>query len=90
MILISYDISNDKLRSKFSKFLKKYGNRLQYSLFQIKNSERILNLIEIEIKNNFEKHFEEADSIYIYRIPKNCNITKYGYASHEDDEFIII
>ena len=42
MLIISYDISNDKLRTKFSKFLCKFGYRLQYSVFEIKNSKRIL------------------------------------------------
>lgn len=28
MILISYDIQNDKLRTKFAKYIKKYGYRL--------------------------------------------------------------
>ncbi|WP_108977929.1 CRISPR-associated endonuclease Cas2 [Leptospira ryugenii] len=33
MLLISYDISDTKLRTKFAKYLKKYGERQQYSLF---------------------------------------------------------
>ena len=39
MLLISYDISNDKVRTKFAKYLSKYGFRLQYSVFEITNSE---------------------------------------------------
>lgn len=35
MIIVSYDISNDKVRSKFSKFLLEYGDRLQYSVYEI-------------------------------------------------------
>lgn len=37
MVLVSYDISDNKLRTKFSKDLSKYGFRLQYFLFQITN-----------------------------------------------------
>ena len=43
MIIISYDISDNKKRTKFAKYLSKFGYRLQYSVFQIENSERILN-----------------------------------------------
>lgn len=45
MIVVSYDISDDKLRTKFSKYLSKFGHRLQYSVFEIDNSTRILNNI---------------------------------------------
>ena len=34
MLIISYDISDDKLRAKFSKYLSKFGGRLQYSVFE--------------------------------------------------------
>ena len=55
MILISYDIKDDKLRTKFSKYIKKYGYRVQYSVFEITNSKRMLDNIMSEIKSNFEK-----------------------------------
>jgi len=57
MIIVSYDISDDKLRTRFAKFLSKHGFRLQYSIFQIKNSKRVLSLVSSEIKNKFEKKF---------------------------------
>ena len=42
MLIISYDISDDKLRAKFSKYLSKFGGRLQYSVFEIRNNEKVL------------------------------------------------
>ena len=63
MIVISYDISNDKLRTRFSKYLSRFGHRIQYSVFEIDNSESFLSTIEIDIKNNFEKYFSQEDSI---------------------------
>ncbi|MDD2628218.1 MAG: CRISPR-associated endonuclease Cas2 [Clostridia bacterium] len=90
MILISYDIQSDKLRNKFSKFIKKYGYRLQYSVFEISNSERLLNNIIIEIKNNFEKQFTQADSVIIIKTSKNCEIIKFGYAKNEESDIIVI
>ena len=35
MVIISYDISDDKLRTKFSKYLSRFGHRLQYFVFEI-------------------------------------------------------
>ena len=55
MIIISYDIKDDKLRRHFSKFIMKYGYRMQYSVFEITNSKRMLDNIISEITNNFEK-----------------------------------
>lgn len=90
MILISYDISDDKLRTKFSKFIKKFGHRVQYSVYEIRNSERILENIEIQIKNKFEKMFDQNDSILIFRMSKQCKITRYGYAKNDDKDVLIV
>lgn len=90
MILVSYDISNDKLRTKFAKYLSKFGQRLQYSVFEIKNSDRILNNIAAEIENHFGKKFEQSDSVYIFVLNNQCDIRRFGYAKNEEDEFIII
>ena len=90
MIVISYDIKNDKLRTKFSKFIKKYGYRLQYSVYEITNSKRMLNNIMCEIKNNFETKFEQSDSVVIIETSENCKITKMGYAKNDDCDIIIV
>lgn len=90
MLLVSYDISNDKTRTHFSKFLSKFGHRLQYSLFEINNSKRILNLIQIEIQSKYAKRFAESDSIMIFQMSANCSITKYGYAKHQDEDLVLI
>ena len=88
--MVSYDISDNKLRTRFAKFLSKFGHRLQYSIFEIKNSQRILENIQIEIKADFEKQFEQTDSIMIFQMSKQCKITKYGYAKNDDEDLIII
>lgn len=90
MILISYDISDDKLRVLFSKYLTKYGHRIQYSVFEIDNSPRILANILAEIKNGFEKRFSQTDSIYIFELSASCRITRYGYAKNEEGDFHLI
>ena len=86
MVLVSYDISNDKLRTKFSKF----GYRLQYSVFKIENSEHILTNIVEEIVNNFSKKFSQSDSVYIFKLSSSCEVIKYGYAKNEDEDVMII
>lgn len=70
MLIVTYDIHKDKLRTKFWKFLKKYWRRLQYSVFEFKNSDRILNIIKREIEEKFEPEFSWADSILILPFTK--------------------
>ena len=90
MLLISYDISNDKVRTRFSKFLSKFGFRLQYSVFEIHNSEAVLRNIMTEIENNYVKSFTEEDSIIIFNLSATCKKTCYGYAKNEEKDFFLI
>ena len=90
MLLIAYDISDDKLRTRFAKLLSKYGYRLQYSIFEVRNSKRILDNICVEIESQFEPQFGESDSIMLFRLSQQCKITRYGYARHDDHDIIIL
>lgn len=90
MIIVSYDISSDKLRTHFSKFLSKFGRRLQYSVFEIENSEKILRNIEAEIDNHYKKRFTQEDSVIIFVLSSSCKITRYGYAKNEESDLKLI
>lgn len=90
MLLISYDITNNKTRTQFSKFIKKFGYRIQYSVYEIKNSTRILENITIKIHESFLPHFKETDSIVIFQLSKQCKKTYFGYAKHHDEEAIFV
>ena len=88
MFLVIYDIASDKLRTKFSKYLSKYGRRLQYSVFEITNSLRILDNIRTEIKTSFERKFSQSDSVLIIQIPDNAITDRFGYAANEETELL--
>ena len=90
MLIVSYDISDDKVRTKFSKFLCKFGYRLQYSVFQIRNSERVLTNIISEIEGRFAKQFTQNDSIIIFVLSKTCKTVKFGYARNDDSDFVLV
>jgi len=89
VIIVAYDISNDKLRTRFSKFLEKYGVRVQFSVFEIQNSTRVLNIVKQAIERKFGKEFEPGDSIYIFT-SKQENTIRYGSAKLLDKDLIII
>lgn len=90
MLIISYDISDDRLRTRFSKFLSKYGGRLQYSVFEIENSPRVLENITILIEADFSRKFSQKDSVIIFDLSKQCRIRRYGYAKNDERDLIII
>jgi CRISPR-associated protein Cas2 len=88
MLVVSYDISNDKLRNKFSKTLEKCGGvRLQYSVFEINNSKRVIDTLKIKIETVFAKQFGGEDSVFIFETDEKKAV-KYGNAIHRDQELI--
>ena len=88
MLVISYDISDDKLRAKFAKTLVKQGAiRLQYSVYEVNNSKRILDNIIVRIENYYAKKFGGGDSIFIFITDEKTTI-KYGNAIHRDQDLI--
>ncbi len=88
MIIVSYDIKDDKLRTKFQKALTKNGAiRLQYSVYEVKNTERVINNLRIMIDEEFAKHFTPADSVVIYDV-SDIKMQKYGNAIHRDKDIV--
>lgn len=88
MLLISYDIKDDKLRTKFSKMLTKNGAvRLQYSVYEVNNTDRVLNNLKVMIEGAFAKHFGGADSVIIFDV-NGVKLQKYGNAIHRDEDVV--
>ena len=90
MLVVSYDISDDKLRTKLAKFLCKFGYRLQYSVFQIRNSERMLSNVISEIEGYYAKHFTQSDSVIIFSLSKTYKVIKFGYAKNDNKDLIFV
>lgn len=90
MIIVSYDFSNDRVRNRFSKFLKKFGRKIQYSVYEIKNSQRVLKNITSEIELVYKKRFSGSDSILIYQLCEGCKqkVKRYGYAKNEEEDIV--
>ncbi|MBL0709340.1 MAG: CRISPR-associated endonuclease Cas2 [Sulfurimonas sp.] len=69
--VVTYDISNDKRRTKLSDLLATYGQRVNYSVFEIElnESKREKLLYEIELKKLIDKKY---DSLRFYHLCENC------------------
>ena len=89
MLLVSYDISDNRVRSRFAKLLERFGARVQYSVFEIRNSERLLDLLKAEIEGHFSSLFTGADNVRIYEIDRNKTIS-YGNALHREQDVLFL
>lgn len=91
MYIVSYDFESNRRRSKFSKFLKKFGRRIQYSIFEIRNSPRVLKNILTEVEMVYEPHFTKTDSIIIMQLCETCKgkVKRYGYSANEEEEVVM-
>lgn len=87
MIIVSYDIADDKMRTNFSKMLKVNGAiRLQYSVYEVRNTKRIMDNLTTKIED-FSKHFTPDDSIVVFEFDSD-KIVKYGNAIHRDQDVV--
>ncbi len=89
VIIVAYDISSDKTRTQFSKFLERYGVRVQFSVFEIENSKRVLDIVKTAIKSKFGEKFEEGDSIYVFKTNHKDSM-RFGSASLLDNDIIFL
>ena len=81
--LITYDISNDKRRTKLSVMLNKYGVRVNYSVYECELNQTKLDklLYEIELQKLINKKY---DSLRFYHICKNCETKSFEFANREE------
>lgn len=90
MIIISYDIKDNKLRTKFSKMLEANGAvRLQYSVFEARNSTRLLNNLRLSIREEYGPLFCMDDSVVIFHCDE-LKTEKYGNALHRDADVLFL
>lgn len=87
MIIVSYDITDDKMRTNFSKMLKENGAvRLQYSVYELQNTKRIIDNLFVKIEV-FSRHFTQDDSVVVFDVSSE-NIKKYGNAIYRDKSIV--
>ncbi len=81
--MVSYDITNDKRRTKLSDILGAYGDRVNYSVFEIELSEAKKDalLVEIELKKLINKKY---DSLRFYHLCENCIPKSFELGDREE------
>ncbi len=86
LLLIIYDIVENKKRVRLSKFLDGYGRRIQKSAYEAVLDEKKFK----EILKNIGQFANEEDSIRIYKLSHSGEIYKFGRKEHFTENEVII
>lgn len=92
-VLVMFDISSQKKYRMLVKTLKKYGRRVQKSVFEAQLTKAKFKALEksvFALMSN-DGFYDESDSVRIYRIAGNCDSVVYGsYGSAIVEENVIL
>ena len=87
LVLVIYDITDNRKRIRFAKLLQGYGIRVQKSAFEARLTQRKYEKLMREIS----AFASNEDSIRVYRIQGTSQITSFGsYKEFPEEEDIII
>lgn len=84
--LVIYDISDNKVRLKFSRYLDGYGSRIQKSAYEIKTSQAKYK----KMLQGIPSFCAESDSIRVYKLTSRSEVAKWGKDLSTDIEDVIL
>ena len=86
IVLIIYDITDDKHRRNIVKILSSFGIRVQKSAFEARLNKRQYNKLLYKL----DKYYRDDDNIRIYRLQEYEEVKVYGTEDYSDEEVIVI
>lgn len=86
LVLVIYDISDDKKRFKLVKFLQGFGFRVQKSAFEAMISKSVYR----RLLQGLPEFISEEDSIRVYKIVGKKQVIEFGRKTKILEEEIII
>lgn len=86
LVVIIYDISDDRRRARFGKELKAFGLRIQRSSFECHLSEAKYN----KLLRMIDRFFKPEDQIRVYRLAGNTKVEVWGEKTAVDVEEKVI
>jgi len=86
--VITYDISDNKIRNKLMKLLKNYGRRVQFSCFEVDLTEKELETLKNKIATLID---DSTDKVYIFPISSYVtnDIVKLGIKEKQNESYIL-
>lgn len=87
--ICSYDISDNTTRKQVAEALLNYGQRIQYSVFEL----HLQPSLQISLSRKIIQNLQKNDSIRWYQVCKNCQRISIGYGQTDNikkpDYFLI-
>ena len=84
--LVIYDIIENKKRTRFAKYMKAFGTRVQKSCFEV-----VISLPAFEkMMKGIGKYCAEEDSIRVYRIQGKGQVYQWGRMGPKEEEEVIV
>lgn len=86
--IVSYDIPDDRKRTRVAKTMLNYGSRVQYSVFECIMDDKLLEKMTAKLK----KLVSDEDSIRIYALCAKCEkvVAVFGRGEITKDETVFI
>ena len=90
LIVVSYDVSNDRRRTRLAHALKDFGERVQYSVFECRLDADALEKLRSRIQTLIDA---KEDSVRIYRLCLDCDrqveIQGTGKVTEDPDVYVL-
>lgn len=86
LILVIYDIVDNKRRLKFVKLMEMYGIRVQKSAFEMIIDSRQYNDLISKIPN----YINDEDNVRVYKLRLSGEVVSWGSGMTEPEEVIIL
>ncbi len=86
LVLVIYDITDNKRRNKFVKLMEMYGVRVQKSAFEMIIDSKQYNRLVSKIP----QYIEKEDNVRVYKLKISGEVVSWGSGMTEPEEVIII
>lgn len=86
LVVVIYDVSNDKRRTRIGKVLESYGFRVQRSAFECLLTKRGYEKMVKRLENIIAKD----DMMRIYKLTKNADVRIWGKVKETKEDDVVI
>ena len=86
LVVIIYDISDNRRRAKLSKYLQGYGFRVQRSSFEAILDKKVYN----KLIKGIPPIITKEDNVKLYKLSGSCEVKSWGTTKEVEDEEVII
>ncbi len=78
-VIFAYDISSNRRRNKVAKLLETFGDRVNYSVFELFISEKQIHQLVSKLSKMIR---HKTDKVLVYRICRKCTDKKIEIGRH--------